>query len=94
MKSLTAESEIHFEGRRGGRRVMELGPAPVRPKGRVPRITRLMALAIHCDELLRTGQVANQSALAEYAQITPARSCEATRWILDPFSDQIPAARP
>lgn len=32
-----------------------------------------MALAIHCDELLRTGQVANQSALAEYTQITPAR---------------------
>lgn len=32
-----------------------------------------MALAIHCDELLRTGQVANQSALVEYAQITPAR---------------------
>lgn len=32
-----------------------------------------MALAIHCDELLRTGQVANQSELARYAQITPAR---------------------
>ncbi len=36
-------------------------------------ISRLMALAIHCDELHRTGQVTNQSGLAEYAQITPAR---------------------
>ncbi|MCU0713384.1 MAG: hypothetical protein MUC43_15090 [Pirellula sp.] len=25
--------------------------------GRLPRITRLMALAIRCDELLRTGKV-------------------------------------
>ena len=32
-----------------------------------------MALAIHCNELLRTGQITNQSELARYAQITPAR---------------------
>ena len=32
-----------------------------------------MALAIHCHELLRTGQINNQSELARYAQITPAR---------------------
>ncbi len=32
-----------------------------------------MALAIHCHELLRTGQITNQSELARYAQITPAR---------------------
>ena len=28
---------------------------------------------IHCDELLRSGQITNQSELALYAQITPAR---------------------
>jgi len=49
------------------------GPAPETPQGKIPRISRLMALAIHCDELLRTRKVVNQSALAEYAQITPAR---------------------
>ncbi len=32
-----------------------------------------MALAIHCHELLRTGQITNQSELARYASITPAR---------------------
>ncbi|RLS58206.1 MAG: hypothetical protein DWH91_02810 [Planctomycetota bacterium] len=32
-----------------------------------------MALAIHRDELLRSGQINNQSELARYAQITPAR---------------------
>ena len=32
-----------------------------------------MAMAIHCHELLRTGQTTNQSELARYANITPAR---------------------
>jgi hypothetical protein len=32
-----------------------------------------MALASHCDELLRTGQITNQSKFARYAQITLAR---------------------
>ncbi len=48
-------------------------PASETPKGKIPRISRLVALAIHCDELLRTGQVANQTELAHYAQITRAR---------------------
>ena len=32
-----------------------------------------MAMAIQCQELLRSGQITNQSELARYAQITPAR---------------------
>ena len=54
---LTFECDIHL-GRRGkgARKVVEPGPAPARPApGRVPRVARLMALAIHLDGLLQDG---------------------------------------
>jgi hypothetical protein len=41
--------------------------------GRLPRITRLMALAIHFDELLITGEVSSQAALARLGNVTRAR---------------------
>lgn len=71
--ALTITREFHTTRRRDGKHQLRPGLAPETPQGKIPRISRLMALAIHCNELLRTGQVANQSALAEYAQITPAR---------------------
>lgn len=43
------------------------------PLPRVPRIARLMALAIHCDQLLRDGQFKNQSALARLLHVTQPR---------------------
>ncbi|AMV30495.1 hypothetical protein VN12_00165 [Pirellula sp. SH-Sr6A] len=44
-----------------------------RPSGRVPRISRLMALAIHFDELLRTGEVSDMVELADREQVTQPR---------------------
>ncbi|AMV35366.1 hypothetical protein VN12_24970 [Pirellula sp. SH-Sr6A] len=41
-----------------------------RPSGRVPRISRLMALAIHFDEMLRTGEVSDKVELADREQVT------------------------
>jgi len=41
--------------------------------GRVPRISRLMALAIRFDGLLQDGVVANQSELARLAHVTQPR---------------------
>ena len=46
------------------------------PSGRVPRVARLMALALRLDELVRTGQVANYSALASLGHVTRARICQ------------------
>jgi len=59
MKSITLEANIHFQRRgRGARRVMETGSDPNgdAPVGRLPRITRLMALAIRFDELIQNGE--------------------------------------
>jgi hypothetical protein len=39
----------------------------------MPRITRLMALAIHCDELLRSGAAKGYGELAQLGMVTRAR---------------------
>ena len=46
------------------------------PAGRVPRVARLMALALRMDELVRSGQVTSYSALASLGHVTRARICQ------------------
>lgn len=50
----------------------ETSEPPV-PEGRIPRISRLMALAIHFDRLVREGKVADLSELARLAHVTQPR---------------------
>ncbi len=71
--AMTITRQFHTTRQRDGRQHLRPGPAPDTPQGKIPRLSRLMALAIHCDELLRTGQITNQSELAYYARITRAR---------------------
>ena len=73
---LTITREFHSTRRRDGCQQLCPGPTPDTPKGKLPRISRLMALAIHCNELLLTGQITNQSELARYSQITRARTTQ------------------
>jgi hypothetical protein len=42
-------------------------------RGRIPRVARLMALAIRLDGMLQRGEVRSQRELAEVARVTPAR---------------------
>ncbi len=59
---------------RGSREALRSGAeAASLPPGRVPRVARLMALALRLEALVRTGQVANYSALASLGQVTRAR---------------------
>lgn len=75
-RPLTFECAVHFRRSGRGRREMVVGQetvsAPPEP-GRVPRVTRLMALAIRFDEYLRSGQVADQADLADLGHVTRAR---------------------
>lgn len=41
--------------------------------GRIPRVARLMALAIHFEEQLRSGKVRNYAQIAKLGQVTRAR---------------------
>lgn len=47
--------------------------AEPKPAGRVPRVARLLALAIKYEDLLRRGVVADQSELARLCQVTQPR---------------------
>jgi hypothetical protein len=53
--------------------VLREGPKPTRPRGRIPRVARLLALAYYFQELLDTRVVETQAELAELAKLTPAR---------------------
>lgn len=52
------------------------GPPPTtpeRPKGRMPRITRYMALAIYYEDLIRQGHVHDYAEIATLGHVTRAR---------------------
>jgi len=70
----TVTRPIHFamKGRRR-RAVLAPAPVPVCFAGRVPRVARLMALAIRYDDLLRRGVVASQTDLARLCHVTQPR---------------------
>jgi hypothetical protein len=44
--------------------------------GRIPRISRLMALAIRLDEMLRSGEVAGLAELARLSHVTQPRTTQ------------------
>jgi hypothetical protein len=48
-------------------------PPPAVPAGRVPRVARLLALAIRCQQLLQAGVIANYAELAALGQVSRAR---------------------
>ena len=68
----TITKQIHFAVKNRRKTAMP-GPAPRKPVSRVPRVSKLMALAIRFDELLKEGVVATQSELARLAHITQPR---------------------
>ncbi len=74
--SVTIEKKIHVRRQARGRQEIRPGPrpAPATPSGeRVPRVARLMALAIRFDSLLRAGQIRDQAELARLGQVSRAR---------------------
>jgi hypothetical protein len=70
---LTVTRQFHVIRRQHGRKQLRGGESTDVPTGRVPRIARLMALAIRCEKLINDGVVADQSELARFGQITTAR---------------------
>jgi len=73
--SLTITKTFHFASANRGKRRMRPGPEPVItvPNGRIPRVSRLMALALKFDDLLASGAVRDQAELAELAHVSRAR---------------------
>ena len=73
---LTIEREVHFQAQARGRKQLRVGPEPPRPApdpGRVPRVSRLMALALRFEGLLRAGVVKDYAELARLGHVSRAR---------------------
>lgn len=68
----TVTRPIHFRVRQTRRRIVT-EPAPLPPPGRVPRVARLMALAIKFDRMLQDSVVGSQTDLASLARVTQPR---------------------
>jgi hypothetical protein len=85
MSGLTIESTITFRTERKGRKAIRVGgasasasacgSAPAHPQvvGRLPRITKLLALAHRFEQLVRDGHVRDYAELARLGRVTRAR---------------------
>ena len=75
-RGFTLECKVHFKNSRCGRKRMKNGEAPaispIEP-GRVPRISRLMALAIRFDGMLKRGVVRDYADLARIGLVSKPR---------------------
>ena len=76
---MTHERPIHFLTANAGRKRIKNGPAPsdqATSLKRIPRISRLMALAIHFDEMIQRGELRDYADLARLGGITRARATQ------------------
>jgi hypothetical protein len=71
--SITVTRKVHFSTGLAGQKRLRKGTARKIPATRVPRISRLMALAIHFDQLIRGGKVKDYAELARLGHVTRAR---------------------
>jgi hypothetical protein len=76
LHDVTIEFPVHFTRGAAGRKEVNAGPEPPAPapeRGRTPRVSRLMALAIRFEELVRRGEVESYADLARLGHVTRAR---------------------
>lgn len=70
------EFKVHFQATRRGKKkavVGEKSPGAAIPLGNVPRVTRLMALAIRFEQLIRDEEVRDLAEIARLGHVTRAR---------------------
>ncbi len=73
---LKTTEKVHFTVGRSAQKVMNSGESQVQVMpvpGRIPRITRWMALAIQLQLRIEKGELTNQAAIARAGEVTRAR---------------------
>ena len=76
MRPISIKKEVYFTRGLHTRKVMQDSPPPEPspvPEGRIPRISRLMALAIRFDRLIKEGEITDQADLARLGNVSRAR---------------------
>ncbi len=83
--NFTVECKVHFKNGHRNRKKMHQGNAPlpcsVEP-GNIPRISRLMALAIRFDGLIKRGDVQDYADLARLGMVSRARISQLMNFLL------------
>ena len=70
---IQSEHSIRFTHGNRGKRQLRPTKQSQKPPGRIPRVTKLMALAIRLDQLIRDCVVADQAELARLGYVSRAR---------------------
>ncbi len=72
---ITVTTKVYFgRSQRGRKRIADRpSPSSMLPAGRTPRVSRVMAMAIHFEDLLRSGAVSDTVELAALAKVTQPR---------------------
>lgn len=70
---MITEHNVHFQTGSRTKKELVIGEKPVAPWGRIPRVSKLMALAIRFEDLIRTGAVRDQAELARLGHVSRAR---------------------
>jgi hypothetical protein len=73
MTGIRIESKIHFKIGRRSKKQLRTGAKPRPIPGRVPRVAKLMALAIRFEQLVADGVVADYAELSRLGHVTRAR---------------------
>ena len=82
---LTVNCKVHFaRGRNGSKRIVEgqePEPSNIKP-GNIPRVSKLMALAIRLEKLVNLGEVRDYADLARLGQVSRARITQIMNMLL------------
>ena len=73
-RPLKITKDVHFRSMERGRKELREGAEEsVVTLGKVPRLSRLLALALHMEDLCRRGEIADFAELARLTMVTRAR---------------------
>ena len=79
MSGITIETKVHFRRGRRSKKELRAGQEPQSVSaGRIPRLARLMALAIRIEGLIRDGVLTDYAAAAQLGHVTRARMTQIT----------------
>ena len=82
MSGIRIESKVHFKSGRRSKKQLRTGVQPTPALGRVPRVARLMALAIRFEQLVADGVVADYAELSRLGHVTRARMTQIMKLLL------------
>lgn len=72
-RGITIEGKLTYGRKAKGARTLKKTDHPELPRGRIPRITKLMALAIRFERLISGGVVSDYTELARLGNVSRAR---------------------